>query len=146
MEYLTAGVNPDRFISPQARSFLILTSLRNLRLYVTRCSDTESFVIRFEYFSRGVFDHLEPLVTTTLPERTALATLDEEQAVEAVVATAFPALGDVLLAHRAVAVHPARLFIVTPVEKTIIRTTTYKGQKIPDQSKCSKYYYTVKVA
>ena len=58
---------------------------------------------------------MEPFVAAALPERTTLATLDEEQAVEAVVATAFPALGDVLLAHRAVAVHPARLFIVSTV-------------------------------
>lgn len=84
---------------------------------VTCCSDTKSFVIRFEYFGRSIFDHLKSFVATTLPQRTTFPALDEEQAVEAVVAAAFPPLGNVLLAHCAIAVHPARLFIVSSVGK-----------------------------
>ncbi len=91
--------------------------LNNLRLNVACCSDTKSFVIRFEYFGRSIFDHLKSFVATTLPQRTTLPALDEEQAVQAVVATTFPPLGNVLLAHCAIAIHPARLFVVSSVGK-----------------------------
>ncbi len=80
-------------------------------------SDAESFVICFEDFGGRVLHRLKFLVAAPLAERAVLSALDEEEPIEAVVAAAFPAFGDVLLAHGAVAVHASRLLVVSSVEE-----------------------------
>ena len=86
----------------------------NLRINVLRRPHTEAFVVGLEDLRWRVLDVLKLPVAAPLAERAGLAALDEQEAVEAVVAAPLAPLHLVLLAEGAIAVHLVSVLVETP--------------------------------
>ena len=114
----------------------------NLRINVLRRPHTEAFVVGLEDLRWRVLDVLKLPVAAPLAERAGLAALDEQEAVEAVVAAALAPLHLVLLAEGAIAVHLVSVLVKTPEKikpsfskrsKLKFLNETYLGENFPSE-------------